>query len=189
MSALRVGGPRLRLITRMGWLATVLLVCGCASHQAYPQHWPTLARRGHTCTELSGGYRNRGQTAEGHLTWLSTLLFDGAEGVDSIRLVVQEDEQPVVRVEIPGGPPVVLAGETLSCRSGTLVVHDRGRWVAAGSEFGLFSVGRRSTSLELNAVADGLVIKVKRRTNTLVTAIPWTASDETWHRFERMASR
>jgi hypothetical protein len=186
MRAYATGRAAVIPILRPCVLAASLLLCSCASRQPYPRHWPTLAESVEICSGLSGEYRNQGEMGDGHLTWLSTLLFDGPIATDSMTLVVQDGDRPVVRAALGDLEPVVLPREILSCEDGVLVVRPRGQWVGAASEFGLFSVGRRSTTLELHAAENALVIRVKTRTNVVVTAIPWTSSGQTWHRFERL---
>jgi hypothetical protein len=148
-----------------------------------------LAEDAQACNGLSGEYRNEGTTAEGYATSLSDLLFNRpTASFDTMTLSVQQGDRMMVRVELPLREPLVLSGDDVSCHRGTLVVRAGGKWFVAGGapELPLISVGRRSTTLELHAVANGLVIRVKKRASGVVVAIPYTHSDETWHRFERL---
>ena len=182
-------GMRGRLTRRAGCICAWLLVAGCASHQAYPRHWPVFAQDAQTCNEVSGEYRDEGKTAEGSPASLSGLLFNGpAASTDSVTLSVQQGNRVMVGVELPGRQPLVLSGEDVSCRRGTLVVRAGGKWFVAGGAPGLplISVGRRSTTLELHAVAQGVVIRVNRRASGVAVVIPYTFSHKNWYRFERL---
>lgn len=162
----------------------------CASHQAYPRQWPTFVQDAQTCNGLSGEYRDEGKTAEGYATSLSRLLFnEPAARIDSIALSVRQDTRVTVRAELSGQQqPLVLSGDDVSCDRGTLVVRAGGKWFVAGGapELPLIGVGKRSTTLELHAVANGLVIRVKKRASGVAVVIPFTFSHETWYRFERL---
>jgi hypothetical protein len=176
---------------RWVWTCALLLVIdACASHQGYPRQWPPFAQHDQRCTVLSGEYRNEGKTPEGYATSLSGLLLNEHALIDRLTLSVQQgDGHLVVRAEIPQRDPVTLSEDDVSCRSGVLVVRPRGHWfVTSGApELPLFAIGKRSTTLELRSVENGLVVRVKGRASGVLVAIPYTHSDETWHRFERVS--
>lgn len=167
-------------------MCAVLLVAGCASRQAYPRQWPAFTEDAQTCNGLSGEYRNEGRTAEGYTTLLSDLLFNRPTAItDTMTLSVQQGDRMTVRAELPVHEPLVLSEDDVSCHRGTLVLRAGGKWFLAGGGL-LIVVGKRSTTLELHPIANGLVIRVKRRASGVVVAFPYTHSDETWHRFQRL---
>jgi hypothetical protein len=165
----------------------LVVLTGCASRQPYPQTWPVLddARE---CEQISGDYRNEGEDDASLPASLTVLLFEaGPNQPGIVRLALSADGALQVSLKSVDDQwsSRVVPREQVACRNGTLII-EAGRWFGAGSQYGLFAVGKRSRAIELHRAAGYLVVKRKMMTSAVIVVVPWKDTTERWHRFARL---
>jgi hypothetical protein len=163
---------------------------GCGSRQAYPKLWPALDRSS-SCEQLTGTYRDEGTSGSSDSVSLSMLLIEGvirSQAPPSVTLSFTPEQQLRVRLDDRSGTgsTFTIAREQFSCEKGRIVLHKGSRWAGAGPTYGLFSIGKVSTAVELYRAADYLIVKKRARSIGVVVVIPWTSKTEEWHRFQRL---
>lgn len=170
----------------------LVAIAGCGSRQAYPKLWPALDRSS-SCEQLVGTYSDEGISGTSGAVSLSMLLIEGmtrSQASQSVTLSFTPERHLKVSLDDRGGAgsTFTIAREQFTCEKGRLLLRKGSRWAGAGPTYGLFSIGKVSTAVELYRAADYLIVKKRARSVGVVVVIPWTARSEEWHRFQRVAT-